>query len=126
VRSRIQTTESAALLALMFLGACVLWIGVPLLWLYIGSLVQDSTGSVGAAIGIMLPGTVFTIMLVVRVLALVNDAYEHLREARGLQNFGQAPLEAVLVVSAIAALLVCVVWVFIFTDSAPMPIPGTG
>ena len=26
--------------------------------------------------------------------------YEHLREARGLQNFGQAPLEAVLVVSA--------------------------
>ena len=49
------------MLALMFAGAFALWIGVPLLWLYIGSQVQEATGSVGAAIGVMLVGAVVTI-----------------------------------------------------------------
>jgi hypothetical protein len=125
MKSLFRTGESAAMLAAMFAGALGLWIGVPLLWLYIGSKVQESTHSVGAALGLMLFGSIATILLLVPVLGWLNDAYEHVREHRGLENYGQAPLEAVLVVSAVIALVLFVVWFVLFTDSAPFPIPET-
>lgn len=111
------------MLAMMFVGAMALWIGVPLLWLYIGSKVQESTNSVGAAIGLMLVGSVATILLLVPLLGRLNEAYEHVREARGLENYGQAPLEAVLVVSAVIALALLVLYFLIVGGGAPMPVP---
>src|SRR3712207_588112 len=105
MRNVLRTGESAAMLIVMFAGALSLWVGVPLLWLYIGSKVQDATDSVGAALGLMLVGAVATILLLVPLLGRVNEAYEHVREARGLDNYGQAPLEAVLVISAVVALV---------------------
>jgi hypothetical protein len=124
MKGLIRTGESAAMLLAMFAGALALWIGVPLLWLFIGSKVQESTHSVGAALGLMLVGSIATILLLVPLLARLNEAYEHMREARGLDNFGQAPLEAVLVVSAVVALAAMVVWFFLFQESSPLPIQG--
>jgi hypothetical protein len=124
MKSLFRTGESAAMLAMMFAGALGLWIGVPLLWLYIGSMVQESTGSVGAALGLMLAGSVATIILLVPLLGRLNEAYEHLRETRGLDNYGQAPLEAMLVISAVVAVTMLVVYFLIFGDGgAPLPIP---
>ena len=37
-------------------GGIVLWVGVPVGWLYIGSQVQASTGSLGTAMGVMMSG----------------------------------------------------------------------
>ena len=112
------------MLAIMFAGALALWIGVPLLWLFIGSKVQESTNSVGAALGLMLFGSIATILLLMPLLARLNEAYEHVREARGLENYGQVPLEAVMVVSAVVALGAFVVWFFLFQESSPLPIQG--
>jgi ABC-type uncharacterized transport system permease subunit len=126
MKGLFRTGESAAMLAAMFAGALGLWIGVPVLWLYIGSKVQESTHSVGAALGLMLLGSIATILLLVPVLGKLNESYEHVREHRGLENYGQAPLEAVLVLSAMIALVLFVIWFFLFTDSAPLPIPETG
>jgi len=126
MKSLFRSTESAAMLAIMFAMALALWIGVPLLWLYIGSKVQDSTDSVGAALGLMLFGSIATILLIVPLLARLNEAYEHLREHRGLENYGQAPLEAVLVVSAVVALAAFVVWFVLFQDGPSLPIQGGG
>jgi hypothetical protein len=127
MRGLLRTGESAAMLAMMFVGALALWIGVPLLWLYIGSKVQESTDSVGAALGLMLFGSVATILLLVPLLGRLNEAYEHVREQRGLDNYGQAPLEAVLVVSAVIALALLVLYFLIFGGGAPLPIPdGNG
>jgi hypothetical protein len=124
MKSLFRTGESAAMLAMMFAGALLLWIGVPLLWLYIGSMVQDSTGSVGAALGLMLVGSVLTILLLVPLLGRLNEAYEHVREARGLDNYGQAPLEAMLVISAVVALAMLVAYFLFAGDGgAPLPIP---
>jgi nitric oxide reductase large subunit len=124
MKSLFRTGESAVVLAMMFAGALALWIGVPLLWLYIGSVVQESTGSVGAALGLMLVGSVATILLLVPLLGRLNEAYEHLREHRGLDNYGQAPLEAMLVISAVVAVAMLVVYFFVFGDGgAPLPIP---
>jgi hypothetical protein len=121
----IRRGSSALWLLTMFAGATALWIGVPLAWLWVGSKVQTLTHSVGAAIGIMLPGVVITIMLLVPILGWMNVHYEHAREARGLENFGQAPLEGVLVVSAVTAAVACAVWFLVFAGGAPLPIPGT-
>jgi hypothetical protein len=121
----IRRGQGALWLMTMFTGAMALWIGVPIAWLWLGSKVQGLTHSVGAAIGVMLPGVVVTIMLLVPLLGWMNVHYEHAREARGLDDFGQAPLEAVLVVSAITAAVACVVWFVVFADSPPLPIPGT-
>jgi uncharacterized membrane protein len=126
VRNLLRTGESAVVLAMMFAGALALWIGVPLAWLYIGSMVQDATDSVGAALGLMLVGSVATILLLVPLLARLNHVYEHAREARGLDNFGQAPLEAVLVISATLAVVLLVVYL-LFSGNPSLPIPdGTG
>src|SRR5918997_4002496 len=116
MRNVLRTGESAAMLAVMFAGALALWVGVPLLWLYIGSKIQDATDSVGAALGLMLVGSVLTILLFVPLLGRLNEAYEHLRESRGLDNYGQAPLEAMLVISAVVAVAVLVAYFLVFSD----------
>jgi ABC-type uncharacterized transport system permease subunit len=123
MRNLLRATESGAMLALMFAGALGLWIGVPLAWLYIGSMVQDATDSVGAALGLMLVGSVASILLLVPLLGRVNGVYEHAREARGLDNFGQAPLEAMLVISATLAVVLLVVYV-LFSHNPALPIWG--
>lgn len=125
MRGLFRTGESAAMLAMMFAGALALWIGVPLLWLYIGSKVQESTHSVGAALGLMLIGSVTTILLLVPLLGRLNEAYEHLREHRGLENYGQAPLEAVLVISAMIALALLLLY-FLVLGEGGSPVPITG
>jgi hypothetical protein len=123
MKGLFRTGESVALLMMMFVGALALWIGVPLLWLFLGSKVQESTNSVGAALGLMLFGAVATILLLMPLLARLNEAYEHVRESRGLDNYGQAPLEAVLVVSATIAIVALVIWFVLFPHGAPLPIP---
>jgi hypothetical protein len=116
---------AAVLVAMMFLGSLSLWIGVPLAWLYIGSQVQGSTGSLGAAIGVMMVGSVLSILLIVRVLLWLNRTHVELREARGLDELGGVVLEGVLVISAGVALVAFGVWFFLFSGSAPLPVPST-
>ena len=50
-------------LAMMVIGSLVLWVGVPIGWLWIGSQIQAESGSVGAAIGVMLAGVVVSVLL---------------------------------------------------------------
>jgi hypothetical protein len=126
MRSLLRTGESAAMLAMMFAGALALWIGVPLLWLYIGSRVQEATHSVGAAMGLMLFGAVGTIVLAMPLLGRLNEAYEHVREARGLENYGQVPLEAVLVITATIAVVLFGIWFFFLAGTSPLPASGPG
>jgi ABC-type uncharacterized transport system permease subunit len=115
------------MLALMFVGSLALWVGTAVLWLYIGSKVQESTNSVGAAMGLMLVGSVATILLLVPLLGRLNDAYEHLREHRGLENYGQAPLEAMLVTSAMIALALLLLYFLVLGEGgSPLPVSGGG
>ncbi|MEA2481996.1 MAG: hypothetical protein QOJ07_3918 [Thermoleophilaceae bacterium] len=121
MRGFLRTGSSAVLLlAMMFVGSLVLWVGVPLAWLYLGSKVQGATHSVGAAIAVMLPGTVITIFALIPILSWLNSAYAHGREARGLESYGQAPLEAVLVVSATIAIAGFGAWFFLFSGTPPL------
>ena len=57
MRQLLRTGAGAFLVvAIMFIGSLVLWIGTPLLWLWVGSQIQGQTSSLGAALGAMFVG----------------------------------------------------------------------
>ncbi len=124
MRNFLRAGASGVLVLLMMLGAgLVLWIGVPLGWLYIGSQVQGATDSVGTAILVMLVGVVVSIVAVVPILGWLNRKHMELRAARGLDTHGQTALEAVMTVSVVVAVVAFVVWFFVIVGPGPSLAP---
>ena len=77
MRELLRTGVGATLvLLIMFIGSLVLWIGTPLLWLWVGSQVQGATSSLGTALGVSFIGVVATIGLLALVLAKLSDVYQ--------------------------------------------------
>lgn len=123
MRELIRTGAGATLvLLIMIIGSLVLWIGTPLLWLWVGSQVQGATSSLGTAIGVAFIGVVATIGLLAGVLAKLSDVYAANRRARGLNDTGHYVLETVLVVSAGLTLAAFVIWFFFFAGASPVPV----
>ena len=122
MRAAFRTGGSGLLLITIMLGGGVLlWVGVPLGWLWVGAQVQGSTGSLGAALAVMMGGVIVSIGLIVPALAWLNGKHGELRERRGLDSHGQTALEAVMTVSAGIALVGFSVWFFLFSGSSPLP-----
>jgi hypothetical protein len=123
VRDLLRTGIGATLvLLIMFTGSLGLWIGTPLLWLWIGSQIQGATSSLGTALGVSFIGVLATIALLAGVLAKLSNVYQANRRARGLEDTGHYVLETVLVVSAGITLAVFVVWFFFFAGASPVPV----
>ena len=102
-------------------GGIVLWVGVPVGWLCVGSQIQASTGSLGTAMAVMMLGVIVSIAVIVVVLGWLNRKHQELREARGLEDHGQTALEGVMTVSAGLALVGFGAWFFLFSGSSPLP-----
>jgi hypothetical protein len=123
MRDLLRTGAGAALVVLiMFIGSLVLWIGTPLLWLWVGSQIQGATSSLGAALGTMFIGVIATIALLATILGKLSNVYRANCRARGLDDPGHFVLEGVLVVSAGFTIVAFVVWFFLFAGASPVPI----
>jgi hypothetical protein len=123
MRELLRTGASAILVVLiMIIGSLVMWIGAPLLALWVGSQIEASTASLGAAVGAAFLGAVLTIVLVAGVLAKLSNVYRANCMARGLNDPGHFVLEVVLVVSASLALGGFVIWFFLFAGAEPLPV----
>ena len=123
MRHAVRTGTGAMLvLMIMLVGSLVLWIGAPLLWLWLGSQIEGATASVGAALGAAFLGAVLTIVLLAGVLGKLSNYYRANRVARGLDDPGHFVLEVVLVVSASVALFVFVIWFFFLAGAEPLPV----
>ena len=123
MRDLLRTGVGATLvLLIMLIGSLVLWIGTPLLWLWVGSQVQGATSSLGTALGVSFIGVVATIMLLAAILAKLSNVYQANRRSRGLQDTGHYVLEAVLVISAGITLAAFVIWFFLFAGASPVPV----
>jgi hypothetical protein len=123
MREMLRTGTGAMLVILiMFIGSLVLWIGTPLLWLWIGSQIQGATSSLGAALGSMFVGVIATIALLASVLAKLSNVYRANCISRGLDDPGHFVLESVLVVSAGFTLAAFAVWFFFFAGTSPVPV----
>jgi hypothetical protein len=106
----------------MFIGSLGLWVGTPLLWLWVGSQIQGATESLGAALGAAFVGALVTIALVSILLAKLSDVYRANCRSRGRGDPGHFVLEGVLVVSAGLTLTAFVIWFFFFAGSSPVPV----
>jgi hypothetical protein len=121
----LRAGGSALILVLLMLGGgLVVWVGVPLAWLYIGSQVQGATGSLGTALGATFVGSIVSIVAIVWALGWLNRKHVELRAARGLETHGQSALEAVMTVSAIVAVVGFCVWFFIIQGPGPALAPS--
>ncbi len=123
MRQVLRTGSGAFLVVMiMFIGSLVLWIGTPLLWLWVGSQIQGHTESLGAALGAMFIGVVVTIAALSSILVWLSNVYRSNCLARGRDDPGHLVLEGVLVVSAGVTLIGFVVWFFFFAGASPVPI----
>ncbi len=123
MRDLLRTGVGAVLVVLiMFIGSLVLWIGTPLLWLWVGSQIQGATSSLGAALGTMFFGVIATIALLASILAKLSNVYRANCLARGMGDPGHFVLEGVLVVSAGLTIAGFVVWFFFFAGTSPVPV----
>jgi hypothetical protein len=123
VRKLVQLGSSGlVLLLIMLIGGLVLWVGIPLAWLWIGSQIQAATGSLGAAVGAMMLGVVASIALLIPVLGWLSNKHRSLLVARGQPDNGHLALEVVLVASATIAVVLFAAWFLLFAGSSPIPI----
>lgn len=118
----LRAASSALIvLLMMFAGGLVLWLGIPLGWLWVGSQVQAQTGSLGAALAVMMVGVIVSIALMVPVLGWLSDRHRAIRIARGLDDIGNLALEVVMVASATIALAAFGAWFLLFSGASPIP-----
>ena len=123
MRDALRTGSGAVVVVLiMFIGSLGLWIGTPLLWLWVGSQVQGATSSLGAALGVMFIGVVVTIGAISSVLVWLSNRYRANCVSRGLDDPGHFVLEGVLVVSAGVTIAAFVIWFFFFAGTSPLPL----
>ncbi len=123
MRNVLRTGSGALLVVLiMFVGSLGLWIGTPLLWLWVGSQIQGLGASLSDALLAMFVGVVASIVVLAMVLAKLSDIYRANCQARGMGDPGHFILEVVLVVSAGITLVVFVVWFLLFAGASPVPI----
>lgn len=123
MRRALRLGESAILLVLiMVLGSLVLWIVVPVAWLWVASQVQSATGSLGAGLGAALIGVVVSIALVVSLLTWLSNRHRQVRVARGHEDTGHLVLEVVMVTSAGIVLVGFATWFFLFAGTSPIPL----
>lgn len=123
MRDLLRTGAGAALvLSIMFLGSLGLWLGTPLLWLWVGSQVQGATESLGGALAVIFAGVTASIAGLAVVLSKLSEVYRSNCLARGRHDPGHGVLESVLVVSAGCAVVAFLIWFFLIAGASPVPL----
>jgi len=120
IREIMGGPASVALVLLMLAGCLLLWVGVPLGWLWIGSQVQGSA-SLGTALMVTMTGILVSIVALVAVLGRLNRWHAALHENRD-RPLDNSALEVILVSSAGLAIVGFGIWFFGFAGASPLPI----
>jgi hypothetical protein len=125
---------AAVLIVLMAIGSILLWLGIPVGWLYLVSrLVKSSQPSMGPYV-LLLVGIPASMVVVGKLLSKLNRAYGELthttasgrartpwlKSMRGERDSGRprSVLDVVMVWSVALALLCFGVWFFAFAGSS--------
>lgn len=109
----------------MFVVGVTMWAAVPLLWLYIGSMIKSETDSLGLALIVMAIGAVVMIVLLVKLLGKMHDKWYNEFVELNDRKPQRTPLEPVLVGSVMVALAVFGIW-FTFLGGAGTSVMGGG
>src|SRR3954471_23132316 len=124
----------ALLIALMAVGSVLLWIGIPVGWLYLASQLVDSSEPTMGPYVLVMVGIPATMVLVGKLLAALDRVYGRVSGAapqprvqlpwhRSLRGDREAVrrrsvLDVVMVCSVALALICFAIWFFVFAGSS--------
>lgn len=130
--------SAALLIGLMAIGSVVLWIAVPLGWIWLASNIVDSSEPSMTPYVMVLVGIPLTMVVVGKGLAQLNRVYGEVtgttptvrvvlpwhRSMRGERDAGhpRTVLDVVMVCSVTVALVLFALWFFLFAGSS-IPTP---
>jgi hypothetical protein len=125
---------AALLIALMAIGSIVLWLGLPVGWLWVASQIADSSQPSMGPYVLVLAGIPVSMVIVGKLLSKLNRVYGQvtgtahsgrvrspwLKSLRGERDSGRprTVLDVVMVWSVALALLCFAVWFFLFAGSS--------
>lgn len=125
---------AAGLIALMLIAALMIWIGIPLLWLLIGSQLVSTTQPSFGPYMVVLAGIIVSVALVAMAIGRLNRAYQRVTGTdgtvrvqlpwlRSMRAERHAPtahsvLDVVMVSSVVLAAAIATVWFFGFAGSS--------
>jgi hypothetical protein len=132
--SRSRVPAKIGLIALMIVCAQMLWLGNPVIWLWIGSHVSSSQQAGFGPYTLIAFGILGSTVVVAMVLARLDRTYRNISgytptvrvrlpwlrslrdDPRGAREL--TVLDAILVATALTAILVAAVWFFVFAGSS--------
>jgi hypothetical protein len=110
----------AGVLALEFLGWLLMWVPIPLAWLWIGGRLFDVTGSLGIDLGVAFFGFVLNVVLVAVALGRIDRTWIALRRRAGYEQ-DQGALARVAIISGTFGIIMFFVWYYVLTDAYVLP-----
>ena len=134
---RVNGLAAAGLVVLMVLGSLMLWLAVPVAWLWVASHIDDSLEASFRAYAAVAIGVPATMLIMFALLRRLDDAHQRLtgpvatkklapawRRSLSEERDLHAPtsaLDIILAATAIAAAIALAVWFFFFAGSS---LPG--
>jgi hypothetical protein len=106
------------LVVIMVAGSLFLWVGVPLIWLWIGSQLQDSSG-INTALAVTFFGAMGSVLALAFGLGWVNHRHRALKEEITGRSQEHGSLGMILAVTAAIAVAIFSVWFVIFAGPGP-------
>jgi len=123
---RLARAAAGAVLALEALGALLMWVPIPLAWLWIGGRVYSATGSLLADASVAFFGFLASVLLVVYVLRRVDLVWIALRRSAGHEQT-EGALSEVVTISGAFGLVGFWCWYYLFSHAYVMPfMPSSG
>jgi hypothetical protein len=137
-RRLVQKPAQLVLILLMAVGSIMMWIGLPLAWLYVGSKLQNGGQPTMGPYVVVIVGIPVSMVIVGRLLSRLNRMYGRLtgttptvraqvpwlKSMRGERGSTRphTVLDAVMVVSVTIALIAFGLWFFLLAGSS-LPTP---
>src|SRR5688572_5453306 len=134
---RVNGLAAAGLVVLMVLGSLMLWLAVPVAWLWVASHIDDSLEASFRAYAAVAIGVPVTMLIVFALLRRLDDAHQRLtgpvatkklapawRRSLSEERDLHAPtsaLDIILAATAIVAAIALAIWFFFFAGSS---LPG--
>lgn len=124
----------ALLVLVMAVGSILMWVAVPLGWLWIGSHMTSSTQAELGPMLLVLVGTIITMIVVGKALGAINRTHMRvtgrlddrrqqatwMRSMRGERNVAhdRGVLDSVMLISVSLAVVAFLIWFFAFAGSS--------
>jgi hypothetical protein len=122
---RAAGVACGAVLAVEVIGSALMWVAIPLAWLWIGGRVYAATGSLAADAGVAFFGFVGATLLAVVALRRVDSVWISLRQRAGHEQ-EEGALTEVVTISATFGIIAFVLWYYLFSHAYVLPFMGTG